>query len=452
MTHEQRAIGALHALEAETSVLGCLLLDNSSWDRLGDKLKPEHFYDETNRLIFTEISRQLSAAKNCDVITVATALGDHATFAELNVIAQYVPSAANLRRYADLVIERYKSRQLMSVSGELMELAGDHSSPIEDRVDQAQSQLLKLIDDAPRDEWVGAFESMTLHTQVLEDRAEGKIVAWPTGLYDIDEFLEGGMRPGELYILGARPSMGKTALAMTIGLNMAANYSVGVMSMEMAHVDVNDRKIAMLGRVSLSTVKRPNKGGGLDWDRVLDGIERSRDLNFYVSDQGGLNINQVRAKARNLKRVHGLNVLIIDYIGLMSGLDAKANRNTQLGEISRGLKALAKELQISILCLAQLNRKAEDRPDSMPQMSDLRDSGEIEQDADVIIFVKRPIHAQPDLGPEWQNYAQIGIPKNRQGRVGTLSLTYIGEQTRFDSWSGQVPQKSAAIGKTKGNF
>ena len=441
MNREDRALHAIHALEAENSVIGCLLLDNASWDRLGDKLKPEHFYDELNRTIFAEVSRQLSSGKNCDVITVSTAMGAQVTLAELNELAQFVPSAANLRRYAEMVVERYKSRQLMAVSGELMELAGDHATSIGDRVDKAQSQLSKLIDDAPREDWVSAYEGMTTHTQILEDRAEGKSTAMPTGLFDLDEYLEGGLRPGELVIVGARPSMGKTALGLTIAVHMAEQYSIGLLSMEMSHMEVNDRLTAMLGRVSLSSVKRPARGEGLAWDRVVEGVERAKVLNLHTSDHGGLNINQVRSKARNLKRVHGLNVLVVDYIGLMSGLDSKANRNTQLEEISRGLKTLAKELGICVLCLAQLNRQTEARPEQMPQMSDLRDSGAIEQDADVIVFIKRPIMANPELGPEWNHYAKLSVAKNRQGRCGYLDLSYLGEQTKFAGWSGPAPQR-----------
>ena len=444
MNFEDFPVEAIQSMEAEAGVIGALLLDNGSWDRLGDKLKPEHFADETHRMVFAEVARQLGAGKSCDVVTAAMALGGRCSMEQVHQLAMYVPSSANLRRHADLVIERFKSRQLRAVSTELLELSQDHSTSIGDRVDRAQGQLAKLIDDAPRDEWVGAYEGMTQHTGVLEARADGTSRAMPTGLYDLDEYLEGGLRPGELVIVGARPSMGKTALGLTIGVHMAAEYSVGLLSMEMSHSEVNDRLTAMLGRVSLSSVKRPTRGEGLAWDRVMDGVERAKSLNFHVSDQGGLNINQLRSKARNLKRVHGLDVLVVDYIGLMSGLDAKANRNTQLEEISRGLKTLAKELGIAVLCLAQLNRKSEERPEQMPMMSDLRDSGAIEQDADVIIFIKRPIMANQDLGANWANYAKLSVAKNRQGRCGYLDLSYIGEQTTFSGWAGPAPSKSIA--------
>ena len=441
MNNDIKAIDAIAALEAENSIIGALLLDNGAWDRIGAILKPEHFYGGQARMIFAELSAQIAAGKQCDVVTVAMALGDRSSMAEVHALAQYMPSSANIRRYADLVLERFKSRQLLAVSSEISELATDHDVSISDRVDRAQGQLAKLIDDVPRDEWVGAYEAMAGHTQVLEDRAAGNLRVMGTGLSDLDEYLEGGLRPGELVIVGARPSMGKTALGLTIGVHMAAQYGVGLLSMEMSHGEVNDRLTAMLGSVSLSSVKRPNKGDGLKWDRVLEGVDRAKTLNLHTSDQGGLNINQVRSKARNLKRLHGLDVLVVDYIGLMSGLDARANRNTQLEEISRGLKTLAKELGICVLCLAQLNRKSEERPDQMPMMSDLRDSGAIEQDADVIVFIKRPIMANPELGDEWKHYAKLSVAKNRQGRCGYLHLSYIGEQTKFSGWAGEPPRK-----------
>jgi len=429
------------SIEAENCLIGGLLLDNSAFDRISDRLRPEHFFTAKNRKIFAEITTQISRGQPCDVVTVAMALDGQVEMLELNALAQFVPSAANIRRYADVVIERFKSRALLSVSAEISELAQDHIRTIEDRVEAAQGQLVKLIDEAPRDEWVSAFEGMSSHTQVLEDRADGKVKAWSTGLDDLDDLLEGGFRPGELVIVGARPSMGKTALAMTIGLAMSEQYSVAMLSMEMPHTEVRDRMTAMVGNVSLSNVKRPNRG--LQWDRVVEGVERSKQLNFYVTDQGGLNINQVRSKARAVKRLHGLNVLIVDYIGLMTGLDAKQQRAYQLEEISRGLKTLAKELDMTVLCLAQVNRKVEERTDATPQLSDLRDSGAIEQDADVVLFVHRPIQAKPDLGGDWINYAKCSIAKNRNGRCGVINLFYVGEQTKFAGWSGPAPAKSA---------
>ncbi len=443
---KQKIMDMVSNLDAENGLIGGLLLDNGAFDRISDRLRAEHFSTTFGREIFSEISKQIGAGEYCDVVTVGMALSGRVTMQQLNALAQFVPSSANIRRYADVVIERFKSRGLLSVSAEISELAHDHNRTIEDRIEAAQGQLVKLIDEAPRDEWVSAFEGMSSHTQVLEDRADGKVKAWPTGLADLDDLLEGGFRPGELVIVGARPSMGKTALAMTIGLSMAQQFSVGMLSMEMPHTEVRDRMTAMVGNVSLSLVKRPSRG--LQWDRVVEGVERSRHLNFYVTDQGGLNINQVRSKARAIKRLHGLNVLIVDYIGLMNGLDAKQARAYQLEEISRGLKTLAKELEMTVLCLAQVNRKVEERVEATPQLSDLRDSGAIEQDADVVVFVHRPIQAKPELSGEWTNYAKVSVAKNRNGRCGVLNLYYLGEQTKFMGWSGDAPAKSSS---SKGN-
>ena len=432
-----------HSQEAEQSVIGALLLDDRSFDLVSEKLKPEHFFNHDHKLIYTEISRQLLAGKRVDMITVYDGLKGEVDLITLNQLAQYVPSAANIKRYAQIVIDRSKSRDLLNVSATITELATEHQTPINDRIEQAQAQLSKLVDETPRDEWVGAYEGMVAHTQTIEDRANGLVKAMSTGLNDIDDFLDGGLRGGGLYILAARPSMGKTAMAMTMGLNMARDYSVGFLSMEMPHTELRDRQTAMLGRVGLSYVARPTRGAGLPWDRVIEGVEKARQLNFYASDQSGLNINQVRSKARNLKRIHGLNVLIVDYLGLMSGLDAKQQRAYQLEEITRGLKTLAKELDIAVICLAQVNRKVEERSDQAPHLSDLRDSGAIEQDADVVMFISRPIQANPNLGAEWNNYARMSIAKNRQGRCGVVDLWYEGEQVRFDEWQGEAPRVAA---------
>ena len=432
-----------HSQEAEQSVIGALLLDDRSFDLVSEKLKPEHFFNHDHKLIYTEISRQLLAGKRVDMITVYDGLKGEVDLITLNQLAQYVPSAANIKRYAQIVIDRSKSRDLLNVSATITELATEHQTPINDRIEQAQAQLSKLVDETPRDEWVGAYEGMVAHTQTIEDRANGLVKAMSTGLNDIDDFLDGGLRGGGLYILAARPSMGKTAMAMTMGLNMARDYSVGFLSMEMPHTELRDRQTAMLGRVGLSYVARPTRGAGLPWDRVIEGVEKARQLNFYASDQSGLNINQVRSKARNLKRIHGLNVLIVDYLGLMSGLDAKQQRAYQLEEITRGLKTLAKELDIAVVCLAQVNRKVEERADQAPHLSDLRDSGAIEQDADVVMFISRPIQGNPNLGAEWNNYARMSIAKNRQGRCGVVDLWYEGEQVRFDEWQGEAPRVAA---------
>jgi replicative DNA helicase len=448
-----------HSIESESSVLGALLLDNRGWQAVADVLAADDFYRHEHRLIFTATAALLNGNKPADVFTVLDALEKTGGATEaggmgyLNSLAQCVAGASNIRHHAGIVRERAILRKLIAASDGIATSAfNTDGRPVEAVLEEAERAIFAIRQaDAPRDEWIGAYEGMLAHSALLERRNAGELSAWPTGLADLDDYLEGGLRPGELVIVGARPSMGKTALGLTIGVHMAASRPVAMLSMEMSHMEVNDRLTAMLGNVSMSAVKRPNRGEGLEWSRVLEGVEKAKQLRLRVSDQGGLTINQVRSKARNAKRAHGLDVLIVDYIGLMTGLDQKANRNAQLGEISRGLKNLAKELQVCVLCLAQLNRKAEERPDQMPQMSDLRDSGEIEQDADVILFIKRPIMANPELGLEWKYYAKVSVAKNRQGRCGYLNLSYVGEQTRFSGWAGEAPMKQS-VAKQRGGM
>lgn len=443
-----------YSLEAEQSVLGGLLLDNRLFDLVGDSLADLDFYRSTHQEIFSAIKAQLTAGKSADVVTVWEAIKGSGNFsnvemAELNELAQYVPSTANVRRYAEIIRDHSLSRRLVAAGDEISTLGFDTSLGFDARLEAATSKLTSLERTAPKEDWVSAVDGMVGHLEMLEDRNSGKVAGWSTGLIALDNVLDGGLSPGALYVIGARPSMGKTAFGMSIGLHIARDRAVGMLSMEMPHTDLNDRITAMLSRVDLSFVKRPARG--LQWDRITEGCEAAKGLQWFASDQSNLNINQVRVKARQLKRKFGLSVLIVDYIGLMNGTDTKQPRVYQLEEISRGLKSLAKELEIAVLCLAQLNRKVEERTDHMPNLSDLRDSGAIEQDADAVMFIHRPIQSNPNLSGEWANYAKLIVAKNRQGRSGViLDLAYQGDQTRFSNWSGQAPTNQAVTATRKG--
>jgi replicative DNA helicase len=423
--------------ELELGVLSILISFNSSMDEVCDFLKPEHFANEFHRALFVEIASQVGKGQPCDVLTLFDANPELFSLSEVNEIAQYHSySAKGIVRLARALVDRFREGQLARLSGVIATLASENG-PINDRIDRAQVELSKLSETTDADEWVDAYEAAIMHTELIEHRADGKVVGIQTGLYDLDETLDGGMQRGNLVVIGARPSMGKTALGMTMGLHIAQSHSVGFLSMEMPHADVRDRQTAILSHVPISSIKRPKKG--LEYDRIVEGIEKARMLKFRVSDKSGLNINQVRSKARALKRRKGLDVLVVDYIGLMSGLDPKAPRAYQIEEISRGLKSLAKELDIVVMCLAQVNRGAAERVNQVPGLHDLRDSGAIEQDADVVLFVHRPIVSNPDLGGIFANYALMRVAKNRQGRIGDVHLSYLGEYTKFGSWEGQPP-------------
>lgn len=433
---------ALAAAEAEAAILGGLLLDNRLFDLLGD-LRPEHFGDIERRMVFTEVISQIAAGKPADVISVGTSLAGRVEMASVHALTAYIPSAASFRRHAAALVERQQSLVLVRTAGEVADLAADHARPIAERLDAAQAMLAALATDTNTgDDWTDAYSGMVEHSAVLEARAEGRVVAYSTGLTELDEHLDGGLRPGQLVIVAARPAVGKSAFAQTVAVHMAAERAVGFVSLEMSRADVFDRLTAMLGRVPMPQVMRPTRGEGLAWDRVVEGTEKAKALKFFVLEQPGATIRQIAMRARILRRQRGMEVLVIDYLGLMAGLDQRQNRVHQIEEISRGLKCMAKELGIVVIALSQLNRAVESRADSTPILSDLRDSGAIEQDADIVLMLDRPVASNPGLGGEWAQYAKIRIAKVRQGRTGDVNLRYIGEQVRFEDWIGPKPSRA----------
>lgn len=445
-----------HSLESESSVLGALLLDNGTWDRLADLLTETDFYRAENRLIFHAIASLVNANRGADVVTVFEHLQRHGKAAEagglayINELAQFLPSPANIRRYAEIVREKAILRRLVAASDEIATAAfspGDKTAA--EVLDGAQQAIFALSEQgAPRDDWQSGEDGVVQLLDGVQRRHDGEVDFLSTGLQDLDHRLDGGLRAGEVIVIAARPSMGKTALALTIGENVAeAGHSVGVLSMEMPKAQVQNRRMSMRSGIPLHKIKRPERMSDFEWGELSSTAEKMRHVPLYVSDQTALTINQVRSKARALKRRHGLRVLIIDYIGLMEGTDRKANRTTQLGEVSRGIKSLAKELDMTVLLLAQLNREVEKRPGMKPILADLRECGDIEQDADAILFVHRPFHVKPDLGPEWKPFAEVIAAKNRDGETGHMELLYAGERVRFFDWVGEKP---TSLVRTKG--
>jgi len=423
----------------EAATLSILINFPASFDDVADRLKPEHFVVDDHRAIYGELCRQMAGGKGCDLITLLDALdGIVPSDVLINVHSYNDHTARGIGKHVQTLIDTFKARQLHGLSYKMAELAFD-TGPVQDRIDQAQAEVAKLDDVEQLDDWVDAHTAAIKHLDLLDQRQEGLLKGMQTGLHDLDEILDGGICRGNLVVIGARPAMGKTALAMTIGLHMAQEQSVGFLSMEMPHSDVRDRQAAILSHASIGMIKRPHKG--LEYDRIVEGVEKAKRLRWFVSDKSGLNILQVRSKARALKRRKGLDVLVVDYIGLMSGLDSKQPRAYQIEEISRGLKGLAKDLDMAVICLAQVNRGGVERLGQVPGLQDLRDSGAIEQDADVVAFIHRPIEAQPELGENFRHYALLRVAKNRQGRTGDVNLYYNGQHTSFTSWAGAAPQK-----------
>jgi len=439
-----------HSIEAEQSILGALLLDNDAIDRV-EGLGREHFYRADHAAVFGAICELITAGQPADVVTVYerfAAKGDSehiGGLSYLNALAQSTPSSANIKRYSALVRDKAVKRQLLTLAADVPEMVmgADEARIVVDRI---QSKLENLAQERVKSEPIKASDDLGNYIDRLQEAAEGKIKAIPTGFRDLDDKLGGGMRGGELIIAAGRPAMGKTAFALGIARNVALNYSALVLSMEMPRDQLHDRNIAALGRIHMQHLRQPEKMTDDDWQRFTVAAHKITDLNLYLDDQPALTLLEVRSKARTVKRKHGLNLLVVDYLGLMTGGPSE-NRNQEVGSYSRGLKALAKELDIPIIALAQLNRGLENRADKRPGMADLRDSGEIEQDADTIMFLYRDEVYDPNS--QANGICESLIGKQRQGETGMVPLAYQGEHTAFhDLQRGYTPP--AAPRRAKG--
>ena len=434
-----------HSIEAESSVLGGLLLDNGAWDRVGDLLVDSDFYRHEHKLIYAAIGALINASKPADVITVSEQLQNQGKTAEmgglayLNSLAQYVPSASNIRRYAEIVRERSILRKLVSASDEIATNAFNPQGKAIDRIlDEAEQKIFNIGEEGSR--MKQGFQSMDTLVVELLDRVQemadnpNDITGVPTGFYDLDR-MTSGLQPGDMVVLAARPSMGKTAFAINIAEHVALNEGlpVAVFSMEMGASQLAVRVVGSIGRIDQGHL-RTGKLSDDEWPRLTEAIEKLRTVSLHIDETPGLTPSELRANARRLARQCGkLGLIVVDYLQLMSGSGSTGgdNRATELGEISRGLKMLAKELQCPVIALSQLNRSVEQRTDKRPMMSDLRESGAIEQDADIIMFIYRDDYYNKDSKDP--GVAEIIIGKQRNGPTGTVRLTFLKNLTRFES-------------------
>jgi len=437
-----------HSIEAEQSVLGGLLLDNSAWDRIADFLGEDDFYRYDHRVIFQHLVKLINATKPADVITVFEALSSSGKAEEvggltyLNALAQNTPSAANIRRYAEIVRDRGVLRRLITVADEIATQAlNPQGKEVKQLLDEAESKIFAIAEEGARG--AQGFQAIQpLLTQVVERIDElynrdnqNDITGVPTGFIDLDR-MTSGLQPGDLIIVAGRPSMGKTAFSLNIGENVAidSGLPVAVFSMEMGGAQLAMRMLGSVGRLDQSRL-RIGKLNDEDWPRLTHAIQKMNDAQLYIDETPALSPIELRARARRLARQCGkLGLIIIDYLQLMSGSSPGENRATEISEISRNLKGLAKELGCPVIALSQLNRSLEQRPNKRPVMSDLRESGAIEQDADVILFIYRDQVYNPD-SPD-KGTAEIIIGKQRNGPIGTVRLTFLGEYTKFDNYTG----------------
>jgi replicative DNA helicase len=437
-----------HSLEAEQSVLGGLLLDNETWDRVGERVVAQDFYSRSHRITFETIAALIELGNPVDLITLSEALeneqrlDDAGGFAYLAEMMKNTPSAANITAYADIVRERAVTREMISVANEIAEAGYDpQGRPSAELLDFAETKIFAIAEQR-----ANKSEGPENITSVLEktvDRIEqlcsapnGGVTGVSSGFGDLDK-MTAGFQKSDLIIVAARPSMGKTTFAMNIAENaaMTEDKPALIFSLEMPAEQLMMRMLASLGRIDQTKI-RTGQLGDEDWARLSSTMGLLIDKGkMFIDDAAGLTPTDVRSRARRIARDHGgISMIMIDYLQLMRAPQFSDNRTLEIAEISRSLKALAKELQVPVVALSQLNRSLEQRSDKRPINSDLRESGSIEQDADLIMFIYRDEVYHDDS--EFKGMAEIIIGKQRNGPIGRVPLTFQGQFSRFDNYAG----------------
>ena len=435
-----------HSVEAEQAVLGGLLLDPAAWDTVADQVVAEDFYRPDHRLIFAAIGELAGDGKPCDAVTVSQALERNGKLdaagglAYLSSVARDTPTAANVRAYAEIVRERSLLRQLIRAGTDIVSAVfNNDGETARALVDQAEQKVFEIAEGTFRKR-EGAVSVRSLLPAVIDQIDEwhnnpDQLRGLPTGFTEFDK-LTGGLRPGDLVIVAGRPSMGKSTLAVNMAEYAAVNpktkAAVAIFTMEMPSEQVVTRMLASIGGVPLSSL-RSGKITDEDWVRITSATSQLSEAKIFIDETPALNPTELRARARRVKREHGLSLVVVDYLQLMQVPGTNENRATEIAEISRGLKALAKELAIPVIALSQLNRGVEQREHKKPVMSDLRESGSIEQDADMVLLIYR--EEVYDKNTTKKGIAEIDLVKHRNGEIGTFLLTFQGQYTRFANYA-----------------
>ena len=434
-----------HSIEAEQSLIGGLLLDNTAWDRIGDVVSEADFYRDDHRRIFGHIRKLVETGRPADVVTVfesiekSNEVEQTGGLAYLGEIANNTPSAANIRRYAEIVHERAVLRKLVSVGDEIAASALNPAGrDVKELLDHAERKVFEIA-EAGHKTSQGFVAMPTVLGEVVDriqqlyDRDDpSDVTGTPTGFVELDR-LTSGLQPGDMIVVAGRPSMGKTAFALNIAEHVGVEQKlpVAVFSLEMSGPQLAMRFLSSVGRLDQQKM-RTGKLGDEEWDKMTVALGKLHDAPIHIDETGAISPSDLRARARRLHRQFGkLGLIVIDYLQLMAVPGGNENRATEISEISRSIKALAKELQVPVIALSQLSRKVEERNDKRPLMSDLRESGAIEQDADIILMMYREEYYKPDT--QDKGMAEVIIGKHRNGPTGVVKLTFLGEYTRFEN-------------------
>lgn len=430
-----------HSVEAEQSLLGGLMLDQRAWDQVADVVSVDDFYRADHRAVFQTIVTLVEQDRPPDAVTVSEQLGREnklelaGGIEYLARLVEETPSAANIRAYAKIVRDYSMLRQLIEIGGDIAASAHDSEGrSVAELVDDAEKKVFEIADRGTAGPGFKALKEIlpdAIDRLDVLSHSDQDITGVSTGFAQMDE-MTAGLQRGDLIIVAGRPSMGKTTFAVNIAENAAIGQQVptAIFSMEMSAEQLTFRMIGSIGRVNQSSLRR-GRLGDEDWSRIDSAVSMMSKAPIFIDDSAGLSPTEVRARARRLKREHGLGLIVVDYLQLMQVSRTVENRATEISEISRSLKALARELDVPVIALSQLNRSVEQRVDKKPVMSDLRESGAIEQDADVIVFIYR--EEVYDKETPRKGIADIIIGKQRNGPVGELHLTFLGEYTKFEN-------------------
>lgn len=440
------------SLEAEMSILGGILIDNDAINRVLEILVPEDFYREAHRKLFGAMLELSERREPCDLITLTDTLKRRGNLdtcggaSYLATLIDYVPTAANISYYCKIVKEKALNRRLISVATEIVTRGYEEQGDVNEMLDGAQKALFDLAENKLRPQYYPVRDVIKDTFKLLEALADKKeaITGVPTGYIDLDH-MTAGFQPGDLIIIAARPSMGKTTLALNIASHASAEsrekVASVIFSLEMGKEQLVMRFLSSLARVDAGRM-RTGHFLDSDWQRLQEAASKLHKADIFIDDSPAISVLELRSKARRLKSEHNIGLIIVDYLQLMRGGANPESRQQEISEISRSLKALAKELHVPVVALSQLNRSLENRSDKRPMMSDLRESGAIEQDADVIMFVYREAvyceHCRKKDGSCTANHersAEIIIGKQRNGPIGMVELAFMGEHTRFENLS-----------------
>lgn len=446
-----------HSVEAEQSILGALLLDNDAIDRIPD-LRADQFYRYDHRVIFECITRMIVANRRADVVTVYEALGTAGKDQQvgglpyLNALAQNTPSSAGIRRYAEIVIERAQLRGVLCAVDEIGAMVHNRTGKTAAEIIAEAQAKFEPLAEARSFEPKEVAPILTNIVEEIDARYHGaELPVVPTGFRDLDAKLGGGMRGSELIVVAGRPSMGKTAFSMAIAGHVAQDGQwVLIFSLEMSGKSLHQRNLARVGGIPLGHVLDGKKFVDEDWPRLTHAVSTMSQMPMLVDDTSGLSMAEIASRSRAVKRRCGLSLIVVDYLGLMTG-GTEESQNLRIASYSAGLKGLAKQLDVPVIALSQLNRGVEQRPNKRPNMGDLRDSGAIEQDADIILMLYRDEVYNPD-SPD-RGTAEIIIGKQRNGETGPVRLAFAGEYQRFSDLAvGYVPTPRHAPEKPRRGF